>query len=72
MRNHGDTEPYIESMNYTEMAKDLNEFLQTVVKGKDKINKVSVLGHSMGGKTAMTLALNHVIYSFRIFFCSIM
>ena len=43
------------------MANDLNNFLKTVVKKQDQINKVSVLGHSMGGKTAMTLALNYVI-----------
>ena len=47
-------------MSYTHMANDLHKFINDVVRGKDQVNKVSVMGHSMGGKTAMTLALNNV------------
>ncbi len=42
------------------MANDLNSFIENVVLTADKSSNVSVLGHSMGGKTAMTLALNNV------------
>lgn len=57
MRNHGDSEPYVESMTYEEMANDLENFINKIVIEKDKSQHVSVLGHSMGGKAAMTLVL---------------
>ena len=38
-------------MSYPEMADDLKNFIQTVVIDHDKCKSVSVLGHSMGGKT---------------------
>ena len=49
MRNHGDS-PWSDSHGYPDMAKDLAE----VIPGR-----ADVLGHSMGGKAAMTLALTH-------------
>lgn len=61
LRNHGDTLPYVSNMTYVDMAKDLKKFIQVVVKNRDQVNKVTLLGHSMGGKTAMTVSLNEVI-----------
>ncbi len=52
-RNHGRSE-HDAIHNYDSMAKDLLDFF-TEHNIKDPI----VLGHSMGGKTAMNLALNH-------------
>ncbi|MDA8586825.1 alpha/beta fold hydrolase [Rhodobacteraceae bacterium] len=49
MRNHGDS-PREATNSYLDMADDLANVLQT---GDD------VLGHSMGGKAVMTLALQH-------------
>ena len=61
LRNHGETIPYVPNMTYFEMANYLKKFIINVVKNKDQVNKVTVLGHSMGGKTAMTLCLIEVI-----------
>lgn len=53
-RNHGHS-PHSEEMNYPAMRDDLEEFIQL-----HHLSKVSLLGHSMGGKTAMFYALkNH-------------
>jgi esterase len=49
MRNHGDS-PWYDSHSYDDMAADLAQ----VITGP-----VDVLGHSMGGKAAMVLALRH-------------
>lgn len=53
LRNHGRS-PHTDAMNYELMSEDVYHFMQH--KG---IAKAHVLGHSMGGKTAMQLALNH-------------
>lgn len=50
MRNHGDS-PWQPSHSYPDMADDLVEVIENVGK------PVDVLGHSMGGKAAMMLAL---------------
>jgi esterase len=50
-RNHGQS-PHSADMNFPLMAEDLNEFL--VAQG---IARTIVVGHSMGGKTAMQFAL---------------
>lgn len=50
MRNHG-TSPRAASQSYPDMAGDLAEVIQNVG------GPVDLVGHSMGGKTAMTLAL---------------
>lgn len=50
MRNHG-TSPWFDSQTYAEMAADLAEVIQNQGVTMD------VLGHSMGGKAAMMLAL---------------
>jgi len=60
LRNHGKSKPYVDHMSYELMANDLKIFIEDVVLTDGKSNHVSVLGHSMGGKTAMTLALSNV------------
>ena len=52
-RNHGDS-PHSGYMDYYEMSEDVINFLN-----KNGIKKIILLGHSMGGKTAMHLALNY-------------
>lgn len=47
MRNHGSS-PWFETQNYHDMARDLAQLLD---------GPTHVLGHSMGGKAAMVLAL---------------
>ncbi|GGB81749.1 alpha/beta hydrolase [Flavobacterium suaedae] len=53
MRNHGRSF-HSDEFNYTVMAKDIYDYC--VGHGLDK---VSVIGHSMGGKTAMLFAVNY-------------
>jgi pimeloyl-ACP methyl ester carboxylesterase len=50
LRNHGDS-PHLPTNSYPDMAQDLAEVI------KDVGAPVDICGHSMGGKTAMTLAL---------------
>jgi esterase len=52
-RNHGRS-PHSGEMNYRLMADDLAEFMDA-----QGLERASVLGHSMGGKTAMRLAQLH-------------
>ncbi|KAH7928116.1 alpha/beta-hydrolase, partial [Leucogyrophana mollusca] len=52
LRNHGSS-PHTRPMTYTHMASDVLNFCET-----RSLTKVSLLGHSMGGKVAMSLALN--------------
>jgi pimeloyl-ACP methyl ester carboxylesterase len=53
LRNHG-ASPWAETMDYREMAEDVRSTLRG--RGHDRF---SLLGHSMGGKVAMTAALEH-------------
>lgn len=53
LRNHGRS-PHVDSLNYPAMAEDLSEFME-----QNWIHKAHVLGHSMGGKVAMELALTY-------------
>ncbi|WP_207063702.1 alpha/beta fold hydrolase [Motiliproteus sp. SC1-56] len=53
LRNHGRS-PWSERMDYPAMADDVLEFLDD-----QGLEQVAVLGHSMGGKVAMQLALAH-------------
>lgn len=52
-RNHG-ASPHSERMNFANMAEDVIHLMDTL-----KIDRAHLLGHSMGGKTAMQIALNH-------------
>jgi esterase len=51
MRNHGDS-PHAPDMRYPALAADVQETLQSL-----GIEKAAVIGHSMGGKAAMAMAL---------------
>jgi pimeloyl-ACP methyl ester carboxylesterase len=53
LRNHG-ASPWADSMDYAEMADDVLQVMDLL-----KLPQAAVLGHSMGGKTAMALALRH-------------
>lgn len=50
LRNHGKS-PHSNNFSYIEMANDIKELCID-----EKINKVHLIGHSMGGKTAMIFA----------------
>ena len=50
-RNHGES-PHAETMSYKEMAEDVVCFLDN-----NGLERIMLLGHSMGGKTAMQVAL---------------
>lgn len=49
-RNHGRS-PHSEVFNYLELAKDVKEYIDNY-----SLKNVILIGHSMGGKTAMTAA----------------
>jgi esterase len=53
LRNHGDS-PWADTMSYPEMAADVLQLID-----RQDIERPAILGHSMGGKTAMALALLH-------------
>lgn len=53
MRNHGRS-PHADGTSYPEMAEDVIRVMD-----KEGIGEAYVLGHSMGGKAAMQLALSH-------------
>ena len=52
LRNHGRS-PWVDGMSYEAMAADVAAYI-----GAHDLGAPTVLGHSMGGKAAMTLALN--------------
>ena len=52
LRNHG-ASPHVDTMSYPAMADDVRAFLDD-----HDIDAATVIGHSMGGKTAMCLALD--------------
>jgi esterase len=51
LRNHGSS-PWADSMGYEEMAADVQGLIE-----REHLGPVTVVGHSMGGKVAMALAL---------------
>src|SRR5919201_1725088 len=52
-RNHGRS-PHSDVSNYQVMAEDLKEFMQ-----QHGLSSAHLLGHSMGGKTAMQFAVTY-------------
>ncbi len=52
-RNHGRS-PHLDSIDYPSMAADLKAFLDS-----QNITKTNLLGHSMGGKTAMQFTFEY-------------
>ncbi|KAF9695285.1 hypothetical protein EKO04_007192 [Ascochyta lentis] len=52
-RNHGDS-PHDKTHTYTALAEDVEAFLQT-----HNLKNATLIGHSMGAKTVMTLALRN-------------
>ncbi|MFL1461085.1 alpha/beta fold hydrolase [Roseococcus sp. DSY-14] len=65
LRNHGDS-PQAAGMTYADMAGDLAELLRA-----QGAAGATVLGHSMGGKAAMALALRHGALVGRLVVCDI-
>jgi esterase len=53
LRNHGES-PHAPTMTYEEMMADVTEWLD-----RERLDRVALLGHSMGGKIAMLLACRH-------------
>ncbi|MDO6562822.1 alpha/beta fold hydrolase [Amphritea sp. 1_MG-2023] len=53
LRNHGRS-PHTDSISYPEMADDIIELMD-----QQGLSSAHILGHSMGGKVAMQLAMNH-------------
>ena len=51
LRNHG-ASPWADSMDYVEMADDVLQLIDRL-----ELKRPAVIGHSMGGKVAMALAL---------------
>ncbi|MFN3998669.1 alpha/beta fold hydrolase [Algoriphagus sp.] len=52
-RNHGDS-PHADEWNYAVMAEDLKELLDA-----EGLDKVFLMGHSLGGKTVMNFAVKY-------------
>ncbi|WP_144604655.1 alpha/beta fold hydrolase [Algoriphagus algorifonticola] len=52
-RNHGDS-PHSEEWNYRVMVEDLKELID-----EEGLDKIYLMGHSMGGKTAMNFAVEY-------------
>ncbi|CAK1541549.1 unnamed protein product [Leptosia nina] len=59
VRNHGES-PHTESHTYPELASDILQLMT-----KLSIKTSHVVGHSMGGRTGMVLALTEVQYQFK-------
>ncbi len=53
LRNHGRS-PHSDEHTYNAMVEDIMEYLQN-----NQLTKITLLGHSMGGKVAMLFTLNH-------------
>ncbi|THV05638.1 alpha/beta-hydrolase, partial [Dendrothele bispora CBS 962.96] len=55
LRNHGES-PHAKPMTYPQMALDVTHFIQ-----KHNLERISLVGHSMGGKVAMTTVLGRYL-----------
>ena len=66
LRNHGENEPSSE-ISYSLMVKDVYEFVQ-----RKNIPKISIIGHSMGGKLGMLFALLYPKFVKKLFVVDIM
>ncbi|KAG9089218.1 hypothetical protein FS749_001524 [Ceratobasidium sp. UAMH 11750] len=55
LRNHGDS-PHAEAMDYTSLAEDILHFCQS-----KSLSKISLIGHSLGGKVVMAFALDSAL-----------
>lgn len=55
MRNHGDSSHHTQH-NYTCLAEDIENFIQQL-----QLQKPTLIGHSMGAKTVMTVALRNKV-----------
>lgn len=53
LRNHGDS-PHSDSLDYPAMAEDVRQLMKRL-----GLKSCSIIGHSMGGKVTMQLALSH-------------
>lgn len=53
-RNHGDS-PHSSALNYEVLSNDLIQLMKDL-----KIPKATMIGHSMGGRAMMALALTEV------------
>jgi len=53
LRNHGQS-PHSDDMNYAALTADIIALLD-----KHEIDRATLIGHSLGGKTVMATALNH-------------
>ncbi len=53
LRNHGDS-PHSDRLDYPAMAEDVRQLIAEL-----GLDSCSIIGHSMGGKVAMQLALSH-------------
>jgi pimeloyl-ACP methyl ester carboxylesterase len=53
LRNHGRS-PHVDGLSYPAMVQDLHEFME-----QNWIHRAHILGHSMGGKVAMEMALTY-------------
>lgn len=60
LRNHGNS-PHVAGMAYQEMVGDVNEVLTHL-----GIRDYDLMGHSMGGKVAMVMALQHAAHLQRL------
>ncbi len=65
LRNHGENEPATE-ISYSIMVKDVYEFIQ-----RKNISKISIIGHSMGGKLGMLFSLLYPKFVKKLFILDI-
>lgn len=59
-RNHGDS-PHENEHTYYHLAEDINFFMKN-----QKIDKVALIGHSMGGRAVMAFTLLYVCLKYYI------